>query len=102
MDVSKTRHLGHGGCVCGSGEYSKGNLFASSFLRKDKNHLTHCSISKYNAGQETRIETPEFSGTSKGKVPKLSAGKRVTNSVCGGKTIILQCRPPTDAGGIKD
>ena len=79
MDVSKTRHLGNGGCVRGSGEYSKGDLFASSFLRKDKNHLTHCSISKYNDGQETRMENPELSGTSKGKVPTLSAGKRVTN-----------------------
>ena len=36
VDVSTTRHLGHGGCVCGSGEDDQGNLFASSFLQKEK------------------------------------------------------------------
>ena len=37
-------------------------------------------ISKYNAGQEIRIGTPESSDFKKLKVPKFSAGKRGNNS----------------------
>ena len=35
MDISSTRHLGHRRRVCESGEDDSGNLFASSFIRKD-------------------------------------------------------------------
>ena len=33
--------MGHGECICGIGEDASGNLFASSFIQKDKKTLTH-------------------------------------------------------------
>ena len=36
VDISTTRHLGHGERICVSGEDDQGNLFVSSFLWKDK------------------------------------------------------------------
>ena len=94
-------HLGHGGCVCGSGEYGSGNLFASSFLQKDKNPLTNCRRYKYDADQDGRTGTPESSGVSKVKVPKPSAEKHRTDSGRDRDRGILQRRPPTDYWGIK-
>ena len=66
------------------------NLFASYFSQKDKIPLTHRMISKYDAGQEIWIGTPESSDISKGKSPKLSVGKRRTNSSLDGVRSILQ------------
>ena len=51
VSISTTRHLGYRGFFWGSGEDDPGNLFASSFLRKETIPLTHLSRSKYNAGQ---------------------------------------------------
>ena len=79
VDIYTTRHLGHRGCISGSGENDIGNFFASYFLHKDKILLTHRRSSKYNYGQESRIGTPKYSDVSKGKIPKFSAGKRGTN-----------------------
>ena len=45
-DISTTRHLGHIRRVLGSGENDSGDLFASSYLLKDQNHLTHFRSSK--------------------------------------------------------
>ena len=59
------RQLGHGGFVSGSGEDDLGNLFASTFLRKDKNPLTPCRISKYDSKQDRRTGTTESSDVSK-------------------------------------
>ena len=73
MDISTTRHLGHGVSVRGSGENDSGNLFASYFLRKDENPLLHCRKSKYDAGQEIRTGTPEPSNISTVEVLKLQA-----------------------------
>ena len=70
------------------------NLFAYSFLRKDKIPLTYCRRSNYDAGQEILIGAPESSDVSEVKVPKLSAGKRVTNLGHDGRGGILQLRPP--------
>ena len=66
MDISVTRHLGHEGCVLGSGEDNLGELFASPFLRKDKNPLAHIRSSKYNADQDRRTGVPESSDVIKG------------------------------------
>ena len=79
VDISTTRHLGHGGCVRGSVENDSGNLFASSFLRKDKNPLPHRRKSRYDANQDGRTGTPESSDVSKVEIPKLSVGKQVTD-----------------------
>ena len=46
VDISATRYLGHGSGICGSGEDDSGKLFASSFIRNDKNPLTHRRSSK--------------------------------------------------------
>ena len=64
--ISLTRHLGHGRCVRGSGEYDLINLFASSFLWKDEKPLPCRRSSKYNACQESRTGTPEYSDFSSG------------------------------------
>ena len=80
MDIPATRHLGHSRFVCGSGEDDLVNLFASYFLRKEK-HFTHRRSSNYNAGQDGWTGTPESSGVRKVEVHKLSAGKRVDNSI---------------------
>ena len=95
------RHLGHGGRVRGSGEDDLGNLFASYFPWKDKTPLTHSRNYKYDANQDGRTGTPESSGISKVKIPKLSAGKRGNDSVRDVGRGILQCRPPTYAQGRK-
>ena len=65
VDISTTRNMGYGGHVCGSGEDDLGNLFSLSFLRKEKISPTHRRRSKYYAGQEIRIGTPELSDVSK-------------------------------------
>ena len=46
VDISATRHLGHGGCICRSVEDALGNLFDLSFILKEKNPVTHCRSSK--------------------------------------------------------
>ena len=89
-------HLVHGGCVRRSGKEDSGKYFASSFLHKYKNPLTHYRSSTYDDNQDGRTGTPEFSEISKGEVPKLSAGKRITDSVRDGGKSILQLRPHTD------
>ena len=96
MDISTTRRLGHGRCIFGSGKNDPGNLFASYFLQKYKIPLTHLRISKYYAGQEIRIGTPESSDVRKVKIPKFSAGKRGTNLGRDGGRCIIQLRPPSD------
>ena len=68
VDISKKLHVGHGRRVHGSGENDSVNLFASSFLQKDKNPLTPRRISKYNASQEIRNGTPESSDVITGEV----------------------------------
>ena len=73
------RHLGHGGRVPRSGEIYSGNLFASSFLQKDKKPFTHHRRSKYDAGREIRTGTPESSAASKLEIPKLPSGESGTN-----------------------
>ena len=96
MDIYLTRHLGHGRRVCGFGENDSGNIFASSFLRKDKNPLTHRKSSKYYAGQEIWTETPESSDVSIGELIKLPAGERRTGLGRDGGRGIHQFRPPMD------
>ena len=59
VNISTTRHLGNGGCVCGSGENDSGNLFASSFPRKDENSLTHSRNSNNNAALGGQTWPPE-------------------------------------------
>ena len=76
VDISTTRHLGHRGRVCRSGENDSGNRFSSSFLRKEKTPLNNHRISKYNTVQESQTGTPEFSNVSKGEIPKLPEGER--------------------------
>ena len=44
--IYRMSHLGHGKHVCRRGENYSGNLFALSFLGKNKNCLTHCRSSK--------------------------------------------------------
>ena len=73
------RHLGHGGRVCRIGENDSGNLFALYFIRKDKNPLTHCRRSKYDAGQEIGTGTLESSDVSKGEIPNFPVGERRTD-----------------------
>ena len=75
--------------------------FASSFLWKYKNPLTHCRNSKYDAYQYGLRWTPESSGVIKVEIPKLSVGKRGTDWGGDGRRGILQCLPPTDALGRK-
>ena len=72
-------HLGHGGRVCGSGENDSGNIFASSFIRKDENPLTHRRNSKYYANQCGSTWPPESSDVSEGEILKISAGKQETD-----------------------
>ena len=64
--ISTTRHPGHGGGVRGGGENYSGNLFASSFLWKDKNPLTHCRNSKYNDNQYGWTWNPKSSDVREG------------------------------------
>ena len=99
MDISTTRHLGHRGSVRGSGENDSINLFASYFLWKEKNPLTHCRSSKYDVDQDGRTGTHEYSDVSEVEVPKLLEGKCGTYSGCDRGRSILQRRPPTDARG---
>ena len=68
---------------------------------KDKNHLTHHRISKYDTGQEIRTGTTECSGINEGKIPKFSEGKQRTDPVCDGGRIILQHWPPSNTQGRK-
>ena len=81
MDISTARHLGHRGFLRGSGENDLGNLFFSSFLRKDKNPLTHSRNSNYDVDEGGRTWPPESSDVRKGEMPKLPAGKRGTDYV---------------------
>ena len=67
------------GWVPRSGENDPGKLFASSFLRKDKNPFTHRKNSKYDAGQDVQTGPPESSNVRKGKMTKLPTRKRGTN-----------------------
>ena len=97
VDISTKHPLGHGVCVCGSGENNPGNLFALSVPQKDKNPLTHNRSSKYDAGQEIRTGTPESSDVIIGEVLKTLSGERRTNTGCDGRRGIIQCRPPTDS-----
>ena len=97
VDISTSRHLGHERRVHWSGENDLGNLFLSSFLRKDENPLTHRRIYKYNAGQESWTGTTEYSNVSTGEVLKLPEGDRGTVSGRDRRIGILQCLPPTDS-----
>ena len=56
-----------------------GNFLALSFIRKDKNPLTHSRKSKYDANQGGRTWPPESSNISEGEISKLPAGKRGTD-----------------------
>ena len=58
-----------------------GNFFSLYFLRKDKNPLNHSRSSKYDADQDGRTGTHESSDVIELEAPKLSAGKRGTDSV---------------------
>ena len=84
VDISTMRHLVYGGRICGSGEDDPGNLFASSFLRKEKITITHCRISKCAAGRESRIGDPDSSDTRKLEVSKFSVIKSGSNLGRGG------------------
>ena len=74
-----------------------GNVFASSFLRKEKNispiveALIKIPIKKDGLG------TPEYSDVGEGKIPKFSTGKCGTDSVHDGGRRIIQRQPPPDA-----
>ena len=97
VDIYTTCHLGHRGRVRGSRENDPGNLFASSFLRKYKNPLTHSRSYKYDAGQKIRNGNPESSDVSTGEIPNILVGERGTDPGRDGGRGILQCQPPTDA-----
>ena len=90
VDISATRHLGNGGCYCESSEDASGKLFASYFLRKEKNPLTHRRSSKYDVGQEIRTGTTESSDIGEVTIPKFSAGKTGTDLVHDGGGSILR------------
>ena len=79
VDIYTTHHLGHGGCVHGSGENDLGNLFASSFPHKDKKPLTHRRNYKYDSNQGVWTGPPEPSDVSEGEIPKLSVGNHGTD-----------------------
>ena len=74
MDISSTCRLGNRRLVCRSAEDDLRKLFASSFLQKDKNPLTHSRSYKYDACQEIRTATHESSDVSTGEIPKLPVG----------------------------
>ena len=97
INISSTRHLGHGRRVCGSGENDSRNFLPHIFFGKYENPLPHRRISKYDAGQEIQNGDLESSDVNTGEVLKLPAGDRGTGSGCGGRRGILQCRPPTDS-----
>ena len=99
--ISPTRHMGHGRRVRESGENDLGNLFASSFLRKDENPLIHRTRSKYNSGQEICTGTSESSDIIKGEILKLLVGERGTGLGRDRVGGFLQWQPPTDARGRK-
>ena len=52
-----------------------GKRFASHFLRKVKNSLTHCMNYKYNAVQEIRTEPPESRGARGKEIPNFGTRK---------------------------
>ena len=79
VDISTLRHLGHGRCIRGGGENDSGNLFSFSFLRKDKNPLTHLRNSKYDDDQGGQTWPHESSDISEGEISKLPAGKHGTD-----------------------
>ena len=97
VDISTTRHLGHGGCISGSGEDDPENFSPLYFLQKDKIHLTHHRRSKYNDGQEIRIRTHESSDISERKLPKVSAIKRGADSGCIAGRSVLPRQLPSEA-----
>ena len=101
MGIYTITHLEHGGAIVEVEKMIRETFFASYFLHKDKIHLTHHRSSKYDAGQEIRIGTPEYSDVSKTKVPNFSASKCGTNSGRYGGRRVLQCQPPPDARGRK-
>ena len=79
--------------VLRSGENYLGNLFASSFIWKEENHLPHLRSSKYDACLESRNGTQEPSEVSTGevlKLPEVDHGTSLGHDVRRG---ILQCRP---------
>ena len=96
IDISSTRHLGHRILVRGSGEYYSQNLFASSFLRKDKNPLPRRRSFKYDAGQEIRTGTTESSDARSVEVLKLHTREHITGTGRDGRRGVLQCQPPLD------
>ena len=51
-DIFATHDKRHRVCVCGRGESSLGNLFASYFLEEFEISSTHCRNLKYNVSQE--------------------------------------------------
>ena len=78
VDISTTRHPGHGVRVRRSGENDPGKLLDSSFIRKDGKNITHRWRSNYDAGQKIRAGTPESSDVIKEEIPKLLAKERRT------------------------
>ena len=100
MDISTTHELGYRGCIFRSEEDDPGNLFATSFIWKDRIPLVHSRRSKWYASQESRIVTPESSNVREIKVPKLSARNHGADSgrFGGGSALQLQ-PPPGDQGG---
>ena len=72
VDIYVTRHLGHGVCVCRSGEDASGKLFSLSCIRLYKKPLTHHMVSNYDSGKEIWTGTPESSDFREEKKPRLS------------------------------
>ena len=87
--------------VCRSGDNDLGILFVSFFFWKDKNPLTHHRISKYNSGQEIRIESPESSDVREREIPKFLTCKRRVNSSRDGGRWYSQSQSPSGAQGRK-
>ena len=80
MDISSTCHPGHRRLVCRSGEDDLRKRFASPFLWKEEHPLPRCGRSKYDAGQEIRTGTPEFSEVSSGEVLNIHTRERITDT----------------------
>ena len=85
VDISTTRHLGHGGCVHGIGKNDSENIFASYFLRKEKNlspivgTLSTTTIKKVGLGLLNPVTS------SKEKYPSSQKGsKELIRAVTGG------------------
>ena len=101
VDISTTCHKEYRRRIYGSVEDNSGKLFASNFLLKVKNSLTHCRTSKHDAGQEIRPGPPESSDVREQEVPKFATCKNRVYSSRGGGSHIFQRQSPSGDQGRK-